>query len=50
MFTVHSRALVHFFEPKSPRPDDVLAVDFFDSATGWTHPGWDFPVDYVKDC
>jgi len=34
-FTLHARALVHFFFPSNPWGDDVLAADFFPSPDVW---------------
>jgi len=34
-FTIHARSLLQFFHPRSPRPDDVLAQDFFPTGPTW---------------
>jgi hypothetical protein len=34
-FLRHARTLVHFLHPVRPRTDDVVAADFFPSATRW---------------
>lgn len=34
-FTVHARALLSVFYPSNPRPDDVLATDYFDDPSTW---------------
>jgi hypothetical protein len=34
-FTIHVRALLQFLYPTAPKPDDVLAEDFFDDPTAW---------------
>jgi hypothetical protein len=31
----HARALVHFMFPHNPRPDDILAEDYFDTPKAW---------------
>ena len=34
-FVIHARVLLDFFYPFNPRPDDVIATDFFDQAETW---------------
>lgn len=34
-FLLHARALIDFFYPTRPRPDDIIAADFFSSADEW---------------
>lgn len=34
-FTIHARALLSFLYAESPRPDDVIAEDFFASPEQW---------------
>ena len=34
-FTVHARVLLSVFYPANPRPDDVLAGDYFDDPATW---------------
>lgn len=34
-FTVHARVLLNVFYPTNPRPDDVLAGDYFDDPETW---------------
>jgi hypothetical protein len=34
-FTIHARVLLQFFYSKSPKPDDVVAEDFFLDASTW---------------
>jgi len=34
-FTIHTRALLQFLFPKDPKPDDVLAEDYFENPSAW---------------
>ena len=34
-FAVHARSLLEFLFPETPRPDDVVADDFFDDPSDW---------------
>jgi hypothetical protein len=34
-FAIHLRNLIDFFFADSPRPDDVVAADFFDNPSAW---------------
>ncbi len=43
-FTVHVRALLQFVAPTSPKPDDVLAEDFFDSREAWLQIRGELPA------
>src|SRR5712675_2621976 len=33
--TIHARVLLSVFYPSSPKPDDVLAADYFDDPVAW---------------
>lgn len=34
-FVIHARALVYFFYPANPQPDDVVVNDFFEDDSTW---------------
>lgn len=37
-FCLHARNLLDFLYPKQPRPDDMIAPDFFDDPDEWSPP------------
>jgi hypothetical protein len=43
-FTMHARVLLQFFFPKAPRPDDVLAEDYFGGRVAWETVRGTMPV------
>ena len=42
-FTVHTRALLQFLFPNDPKPDDVLAEDYFENPSIWRDLRGDLP-------
>jgi hypothetical protein len=34
-FVIHARALLQFLYAETPRPDDVIAEDFFEDPSAW---------------
>jgi hypothetical protein len=42
-FTIHTRGLLQFLFPSDPKPDDVLAEDYFDTPDEWLKVRGDLP-------
>ena len=42
-FTLHVRALLQVFYPTNPKPDDVIAEDFFDEPRHWADARGELP-------